>query len=82
MINSVYVGAPNIALNDYSQYPIFDLNVLSRFPLSPIVLSPLPRSISISTEVDASKCAKYFEQSKWGLNVRGAILQHMAHRII
>ena len=39
-----------------------------------IILHPLPRLDEISTDVDNSKQAKYFQQAEYGKYTRAAIL--------
>mgnify|MGYP000607086206 CR=1 FL=1 len=39
-----------------------------------IILHPLPRIDEISTDVDSSKQAKYFEQAEYGKYTRAALL--------
>jgi aspartate carbamoyltransferase catalytic subunit len=49
-------------------------DLLARAKKSTIVLHPLPRVEEISTDVDASPQAKYFEQAAAGVPVRMAVL--------
>ena len=40
-----------------------------------IIMHPLPRVDEITPEVDASEHARYFEQARYGLYVRMALLR-------
>jgi len=39
-----------------------------------IILHPLPRIDEISTDIDNTKNAKYFEQAEYGKHIRAALL--------
>jgi len=49
-------------------------DVVNKMKESSILLHPLPRIDEISTDVDSSKQAKYFEQAEYGKFTRAAIL--------
>jgi aspartate carbamoyltransferase catalytic subunit len=42
-----------------------------------IIMHPLPRVDEIAPEVDDSEHARYFEQARYGLYVRMALLQEL-----
>lgn len=50
------------------------LDTLRQMKDDAIILHPLPRTDEISPEVDPTKNARYFEQAKYGMHVRSALL--------
>lgn len=50
------------------------LDTLRQMKDDAIILHPLPRTDEISPEVDSTKNARYFEQAKYGMHVRSALL--------
>ena len=53
---------------------IIGLDMLQKMKDSAIILHPLPRLDEISTDVDNTKQAKYFEQAEYGKYTRAALL--------
>jgi len=53
---------------------IVGLDMLKRMKGDSIILHPLPRIDEISTDVDNTKNAKYFEQAEYGKHTRAALL--------
>jgi len=53
---------------------ILNLNSLEGIRENAIIMHPLPRVSEISTDIDATKHARYFEQAKNGIPVRMALL--------
>jgi len=51
-----------------------DLDGVKKMKEDAIILHPLPRIDEISTDVDSSKQAKYFEQAEYGKYTRAALL--------
>ncbi len=49
-------------------------SLLKIFCMFCIILHPLPRLDEISTDVDNTKHAKYFEQAEYGKHTRAALL--------
>ena len=49
-------------------------DVVNKMKDDSILLHPLPRIDEISTDVDSSKQAKYFQQAEYGKFTRAAIL--------
>lgn len=56
---------------------ILDMEKLARAKEDMIVLHPLPRVNEIAVEVDKDKRAKYFEQAKYGMYVRMALIMKL-----
>ena len=42
-----------------------------------IILHPLPRNDELATDVDSNHRAKYFNQVKYGVEIRQALIQMM-----
>ena len=53
---------------------VVGLDMLKRMKDNSIILHPLPRIDEISTDVDTTKNAKYFEQAEYGKHKRAALL--------
>ncbi|MDH3696556.1 MAG: aspartate carbamoyltransferase [Nitrosopumilus sp.] len=53
---------------------VVGLNMLKRMKDDSIILHPLPRIDEISSDVDKTKNAKYFEQAEYGKHTRAALL--------
>ena len=53
---------------------VIGLDVVKKMKEDAIILHPLPRIDEISTDVDSSKHAKYFEQAEYGKYTRAALL--------
>ena len=53
---------------------VVGLDVLKRMKEDSIILHPLPRIDEISSDVDKTKNAKYFEQAEYGKHTRAALL--------
>ncbi len=53
---------------------VVGLDMLKRMKDDSIILHPLPRIDEISTDVDNTKNAKYFEQAEYGKHTRAALL--------
>ena len=53
---------------------IIGLDMLQKMKDNAIILHPLPRLDEISTDVDNTKQAKYFEQAEYGKYTRAALL--------
>jgi len=59
---------------------IIGLDMLQKMKDSAIILHPLPRLDEISTDVDNTKQAKYFEQAEYGKYTRAALLGLILNR--
>ena len=53
---------------------VIGLDMVKKMKEDAIILHPLPRIDEISTDVDSSKQAKYFEQAVYGIYTRAALL--------
>ena len=53
---------------------VIGLDVVKKMKEDAIILHPLPRIDEISTDVDSSKQAKYFEQAEYGKYTRAGLL--------
>ena len=53
---------------------VVGLDLLKQMKDDSIILHPLPRIDEISTDVDNTKNAKYFEQAEYGKHIRAALL--------
>jgi len=53
---------------------VIGLDVIKKMKEDAIILHPLPRIDEISTDVDSSEQAKYFEQAEYGKYTRAALL--------
>jgi len=53
---------------------VIGLDMVKKMKEDAIILHPLPRIDEISTDVDSSKQAKYFEQAEYGKYTRAALL--------
>jgi aspartate carbamoyltransferase catalytic subunit len=53
---------------------VVGLDLLKQMKEDSIILHPLPRLDEISTDVDKTKNAKYFEQAEYGKHTRAALL--------
>jgi len=53
---------------------VVGLDLLKQMKDDSIILHPLPRIDEISTDVDNTKYAKYFEQAEYGKHIRAALL--------
>jgi aspartate carbamoyltransferase catalytic subunit len=53
---------------------VVGLDLLKQMKDDSIILHPLPRIDEISTDVDTTKNAKYFEQAEYGKHTRAALL--------
>ena len=53
---------------------VIGLDMVKKMKEDAIILHPLPRMDEISTDVDSSKQAKYFEQAEYGKYTRAALL--------
>jgi len=53
---------------------VIGLDIVKKMKEDAIILHPLPRIDEISTDVDSSKQAKYFEQAEYGKYTRAALL--------
>jgi len=53
---------------------VIGLDLVKKMKEDAIILHPLPRIDEISTDVDSSKQAKYFEQAEYGKYTRAALL--------
>ena len=53
---------------------VLDLQALEGLKDEAIIMHPLPRVTEISTEIDGTKYARYFQQAKNGIPVRMALL--------
>ncbi len=53
---------------------VIGLDMLQKMKDDAIILHPLPRIDEISTDVDKTKQAKYFEQAEYGKFTRAALL--------
>jgi len=53
---------------------VIGLDMVKKMKEDAIILHPLPRIDEISTDVDSSKHAKYFEQAEYGKYTRAALL--------
>ena len=53
---------------------VIGLDVVKKMKEDAIILHPLPRIDEISTDVDSSKHARYFEQAEYGKYTRAALL--------
>jgi len=53
---------------------VVGLDLLKQMKSDSIILHPLPRIDEISTDVDKTKNAKYFEQAEYGKHTRAALL--------
>jgi aspartate carbamoyltransferase catalytic subunit len=56
---------------------VIDNELADKFPITSIIMHPLPRVNEISTDVDSNLRAVYFKQAKNGLYVRMAILDQV-----
>ncbi len=54
-----------------------DMKIVNKMKSKSIIMHPLPRVDEISTEVDSSKKAIYFKQTKYGLLIRMALLFYL-----
>jgi aspartate carbamoyltransferase catalytic subunit len=61
---------------------VIDADKLSRAKDDLIVLHPLPRTDELPTEVDALGAARYFEQARYGVSLRMALLSLIFGRTI
>ena len=59
---------------------VIGLDVVKKMKEDAIILHPLPRIDEISTDVDSSKQAKYFEQAEYGKYTRAALLRSNSKR--
>jgi len=59
---------------------VVGLDMLKRMKDDSIILHPLPRIDEISTDVDKTKNAKYFEQAEYGKHTRAALLGMMLNK--
>ena len=53
---------------------VVGLDIVKQMKDDSVILHPLPRIDEISTEVDKTKNAKYFQQAKYGKHTRAALL--------
>ena len=53
---------------------VIGTDMLKKMKQGAIIMHPLPRLDEISTQVDASPAARYFEQAKYGMDTRAALL--------
>ncbi len=53
---------------------VVGLDMLKQMKDDSIILHPLPRIDEISTDIDKTKNAKYFEQAEYGKHIRAALL--------
>jgi len=53
---------------------VVGLDLLKQMKDDSIILHPLPRIDEISTDIDKTKNAKYFEQAEYGKHIRAALL--------
>ena len=53
---------------------VVGLDMLKRMKVDSIILHPLPRIDEISSDVDKTKNARYFQQAEYGKHVRAALL--------
>ena len=53
---------------------VVGLDIVKKMKKDAIILHPLPRIDEISTDVDSSNQAKYFEQAEYGKYTRAALL--------
>ena len=53
---------------------VVGLDLLQKMKDDAIILHPLPRLDEISTDIDGTKNAKYFEQAEYGKYTRAALL--------
>jgi len=53
---------------------VIGLDMVKKMKEDAIILHPLPRIDEISTDVDSTKQAKYFEQAEYGKYTRAALL--------
>jgi aspartate carbamoyltransferase catalytic subunit len=53
---------------------VVGLDIVKQMKEDSIILHPLPRIDEISTEVDKTKNAKYFQQAEYGKHTRAALL--------
>ncbi len=53
---------------------VLGLDLLKQMKDDSIILHPLPRIDEISTDIDNTKNAKYFEQAEYGKHIRAALL--------
>lgn len=59
---------------------VVGLDMLSRMKKDSIVMHPLPRLDEIATEVDSAPQARYFEQARYGKDIRAALLYLLLNR--
>lgn len=53
---------------------VIGTDMLQKMKEKAIIMHPLPRVDEISPEIDASPAARYFEQAKYGMDTRAALL--------
>ncbi len=53
---------------------IIGTDMLQKMKSEAIIMHPLPRLDEIATEVDSSPAARYFEQARYGMHTRAALL--------
>ena len=53
---------------------VVGLDLLKKMKDDSIILHPLPRIDEISTDIDDTKNAKYFEQAEYGMHTSAALL--------
>lgn len=56
---------------------VIDNELAEKFPVTSIIMHPLPRVNEITTDVDSNQRAVYFQQAKNGLYVRMALLEQV-----
>jgi len=61
---------------------VIDKNVLSQLKQTTIIMHPLPRNNEISTNVDDDPRAVYFQQVKYGVKIRMALLDTIINKKI
>ncbi len=59
---------------EYAGYYIFDKSVLDRCKRDVIIMHPLPRVKELSTDIDSTNNAVYFNQAQYGVYMRMALL--------
>ena len=62
-----------MCIRDRGSY-VIGQDVVNKMKEDSILLHPLPRIDEISTDVDSTKQAKYFQQAEYGKFTRAAIL--------
>ena len=69
----------NKLLNEYAGRPslLYYAEKMSKAPENMLVMHPLPRVNEIATEVDNDKRAVYFQQAKFGMYVRMALIMKL-----